>query len=209
MSRRSAHSKRRRDPVAPACSSARAVACRSPRVSCTVPPRALRTASRLPWISWTWELPASWWRPSTFCVTTTTGTACSKAAMARCAGFGAACAIGATTSRKNPASSAGSSRSAASSPGTWAKRSGGNLSQKPPSSRKVAMPLSADTPAPVNTTTCCALRSRSAASRRSSPTGRSLTASPPPAARHRASVETFYTVEERSWWRSSGGRKGG
>src|SRR5690606_23966820 len=103
------------------------------------------------------RLPARRCSPSTFCVTTSTRRAphASNAAIARCAAFGCALSTAARRSAYQRQTGAGSARN----PASVASVSGSKRAHRPVSaSRKVGIPLSADTPAPVKTTTCAALR---------------------------------------------------
>src|ERR1051325_4594431 len=114
--------------------------------------RTQRARKRLPCSSTTPADPARACKSSTFCVTTTAPV---SAAMARCAAFGSAAR---TRPRRHSYHSHTSAGSRANACGV-AKSSARKLRHKPPSPRNVGMPLSAETPAPVKTTT---LRGRSA-----------------------------------------------
>src|SRR5690606_4666138 len=105
------------------------------------------------------RLPARSCRSSTFWVTSVSfGTRSASAAMARCAGLGCACSTFMRRHSYQPHTSAGSRRNASG----VARSAGSKRSHSPVSaSRKVGMPLSADTPAPVKTTTWRALRKES------------------------------------------------
>jgi hypothetical protein len=70
--------------------SATIVACTAARVVRAAQPRQI-TSSRRPCRSTTARLPARWWRPSTFCVTSSDSVPnASQSANARCAALGAA-----------------------------------------------------------------------------------------------------------------------
>ena len=109
------------------------------------------------------RLPARWCRSSTFCVTTdsTPGRRRSNSPSARCPAFGCAARTPSRRSAYQSHTSAGSARK----PSTLASCAGSKRDHSPVSaSRKVAMPLSADMPAPLSTQTrpARAMRSRSA-----------------------------------------------
>jgi hypothetical protein len=107
-----------------------------------------------PWISATSVLPASWWSPSTFWVTTaSTSPARSRRATAAWAAPGRARAKAARSSARNDARASGRLMASPSSPSHVPNSSGSNRSQMPPGSRKVGMPDSAEIPAPVKATT--------------------------------------------------------
>lgn len=104
-----------------------------------------------------WVDPARRWRPSTFCVIKVKSGKCrSQRANSTCAGFGCAsatrrrrCSYHSQTVRGSRANASGVARS-----------SGRYDFHHPPAERNVGIPLSAETPAPVRTTT----RTRSAVS---------------------------------------------
>ncbi len=109
-----------------------------------------RKLCMVPCSSMTCEEPARWCSPSMFCVTTTTfGSSFSSSAMARCPALGSAAAATPKRCSYQLHTKAGSLRYASG----VASSIGSYFAQRPVSgSRKVAMPDSLLTPAPVNTT---------------------------------------------------------
>src|ERR1043165_674505 len=114
--------------------------------------RTQRTRKWLPCSSTTSSEPARACSASTFCVTTT---ASESAATARCAAFGSAARTRPRRISYHSHTMAGSRANASGVASSSARK----LRHNPPSPRNVGMPLSAETPAPVKTTT---LRGRSA-----------------------------------------------
>src|SRR5580698_3803428 len=93
-----------------------------------------------------------------FCVMTVVFTWEASAATAWCPAFAWARAIGSTKWSTNSATDRGAARAVCNRPFQLANFSGGNRCQKPPASRNVGIPLSAEMPAPVKTTTRLACR---------------------------------------------------
>ena len=122
---------------------------------CAWPQTAQRGLCRLPCRCNTSVLPARSCKSSTFCVTTVSlGTCCAKAAMARWAGLGCARNTFMRRHSYHPQTSSSSLRKASG----VARSVASKRSHRPVSaSRKVGIPLSAETPAPVKTTTCFAV----------------------------------------------------
>ena len=109
------------------------------------PPQRSHTARVIvPWSSRRLRLPARWWSPSTFCVTTIDrGKRVSSRAMASMGGVGRGLGRPADSARRTTARpSAGSARNASG----VASSSGRIRSQRPPAPRKVSRPLSARDP---------------------------------------------------------------
>lgn len=129
------------------------------RSSRSAPHRMQRHTQSVPCSSITSRLPAAWCSRSTFCVMSVNlrccfSTACCSRASARCAGFGFAAAHFSRRQSYQRVTVSGS-RANASGVASWL---GSYLAQSPSiASRNVGIPLSAETPAPVSTTTACEL----------------------------------------------------